>query len=72
MIFQTFLELHISGPSQEFDWVGHGYTGNSVPLTIPNIFKAAGIDTKWDPVSNKVFETGMVFEYDYFVKHLLI
>ena len=57
----TYLGLHNSGPSQEFDWVGHGYTGNSVPLTIPNIFKAAGIDTKWDPVTNKVFETGNWF-----------
>ena len=45
-----------SGPSREFGWVGHG--GTYAPLDIPNIFKAAGIDTHWDPETNKIFETG--------------
>ena len=48
-----------SGPSQEFGWAGHG---SSAPLDIPNIFKVAGIDTKWDPESNKIFETGDMFK----------
>ena len=45
----------LSGPSREFGWAGHG---TFAPLDIPNIFKAAGIDTHWDPDSNKIFETG--------------
>ena len=44
-----------SGPSREFGWVGHG---TYAPLDIPNIFKAAGIETHWDPETNKIFETG--------------
>ena len=39
-----------SGPSQEFGWAGHG---SYAPLGIPNIFKVAGIDTKWDPETNE-------------------
>ena len=35
---------HSSGPSQTFGWVG---PGRYAPLNIPNIFKAAGINTKW-------------------------
>ena len=34
------------GPSQTFGWVG---PGRYAPLNIPNIFKAAGINTKWIP-----------------------
>ena len=49
------LYLNVSGPSQEFGWVGHG---TLAPLGIPNIFKVAGIDTTWDPQSNKIFEAG--------------
>ena len=45
--FQLYLEIHSSpGPSQTFGWVGHG---RYAPLNIPNIFKAAGINTKWIP-----------------------
>ena len=47
-----------SGPSREFDWVGHG---TYAPLDIPNIFKAAGIYTHWDPETNKIFETGKLY-----------
>ena len=47
----------VSGPSQEFSWVGHG-DRDYAPLDIPNVFKAAGIDTHWDPETNKIFETG--------------
>ena len=47
----------VSGPSQEFGWVGHG-DRDYTPLDIPNVFKVAGIDTQWNPETNKIFETG--------------
>ena len=48
----------MTGPSQEFGWVGVG-NGINAPIDVPNIFKAAGIDTKWDPETDQIFETGM-------------
>jgi len=47
-----------AGPSQQFGWVGHG---EFAPLNIPNIFKAAGINTKWIPEDNKIFEAGLLY-----------
>ena len=40
------IKLFFPGPSQTFGWVG---PGRYAPLNIPNIFKAAGINTKWIP-----------------------
>ena len=48
--------MSLSGPSQQFGWVGHG---TYAPLNIPNIFKAAGIKTRWIPEVNEIFEAGL-------------
>merc|ERR1711874_94864 len=47
-----------AGPSQTFGWVG---PGRYAPLNIPNIFKAAGINTHWDPGLNSVFPVGLKY-----------
>ena len=49
---------YLAGPSQEFGWIGHG---TYAPLDIPNIFKAAGIDTHWNPEEDEIFETGLIY-----------
>ena len=50
--------MSLSGPSQQFGWVGHG---TYAPLDIPNIFKAAGINTRWIPEVNEIFEAGLTY-----------
>lgn len=50
--------MSLSGPSQQFGWVGHG---TYAPLNIPNIFKAAGINTRWIPEVNEIFEAGLTY-----------
>ena len=47
-----------AGPSQQFGWVG---PGRFAPLNIPNIFKAAGLNTHWDPGLNSVFPVGLKY-----------
>jgi len=47
-----------AGPSQEFGWIGHG---TYAPLDVPNIFKAAGVDTHWNPEKDAIFETGLIY-----------
>merc|ERR1712123_104945 len=47
-----------AGPSQQFGWIGHG---TYAPLNIPNIFKAAGINTRWIPEVNEIFEAGLTY-----------
>lgn len=47
-----------AGPSQQFGWVGHG---TYAPLNIPNIFKAAGLNTRWIPEVDEIFETGLTY-----------
>jgi len=53
----TFI-IKQAGPSQQFPWIGHG---TYAPLDVPNIFKAAGLDTHWDPENDKIFETGLLY-----------
>ena len=50
--------LFISGPSQSYGWVGHG---SYAPLNINNIFKAAGINTRWIPEIDPIFTTGLLY-----------
>ena len=45
----------MTGPSQEFGWVGNGI---HTPVGVPNIFKHAGIDTRWNPDIDNIFEAG--------------
>ena len=47
------------GPSQQFSWAGHG--GHAAPLNIPNIFRAAGLDTRWTPGRDPVFQVGLLY-----------
>lgn len=47
-----------AGPSQQFGWVGHG---TYAPLDIPNIFRAAGLNTQWIPGVDKVFKAGLTY-----------
>ena len=46
------------GPSQQYGWVGHG---SYAPVNIPNIFKAAGIKTRWTPGIDPVFQVGLLY-----------
>ena len=52
------LIISLAGPSQQFGWVGHG---SYAPLNIPNIFKAAGLNTQWIPQVDKIFEAGLSY-----------
>jgi len=47
-----------AGPSQSYGWVGHG---SYAPLNINNIFKAAGINTRWIPEIDPIFTTGLLY-----------
>jgi len=47
-----------AGPSQQFGWIGHG---TYAPLDIPNIFKAAGLNTRWIPEVDELFEAGLTY-----------
>ena len=46
------------GPSQQYGWVGHG---TYAPYNIPNIFQAAGINTRWIPGIDPVFQVGLLY-----------
>ena len=48
-----------AGPSQQFAWAGHG--GHLAPLNIPNIFRAAGLNTRWTPGIDPVFQVGLLY-----------
>ena len=48
----------MAGPSQQHGWAGHGHYA---PLNIPNIFKAAGINTRWIPGQDPVFQVGLLY-----------
>ena len=52
------LMMMMTGPSQQFGWAGHGHYA---PLNIPNIFKAAGINTRWIPGQDPVFQVGLLY-----------
>jgi len=45
-----------AGPSQTFDWLGHG---RYAPLNIPNIFRNVGLNTYWNPEVNSIFPVGL-------------
>jgi len=47
-----------AGPSQQFGWVGHG---TYAPVNVPNIFKAAGINTRWTPGIDPIFQVGLLY-----------
>ena len=48
-----------AGPSQQFEWIGHG---TYAPLNVPNIFKAANLDTRWNPETDEIFEAGLIYD----------
>ena len=50
--------IFIAGPSQMYGWVG---PGSYAPYNIPNIFKAAGINTRWIPGINPLFNVGLTY-----------
>ena len=50
--------MNISGPSQTFGWVGHGH---HAPVNVPNIFAAAGLNTRWTPGIDPLFQVGLLY-----------
>ena len=55
---RSIFYTNAAGPSQQFGWVGHGHYA---PLNVPNIFKAAGLNTRWIPGQDPVFEVGFLY-----------
>ena len=41
-----------------YGWVG---PGSYAPYNIPNIFKAAGLNTRWIPEVNPIFQVGLLY-----------